>query len=177
MVWVDAIKDEARCENQIILAGERARSRISSAFVAAGDESYEVSITITHLNDNTSSNMLTRSALKDRSAGVYRGTIMIAPNAKGCDAYQREDTLLIGDNPKMDAKPILEINNNEVKCSHGVAIGRVDEEKLFYMTSRGIREEDAEMMIVEGFFDPMIIGMGENGKELKRIIQEKLLSK
>src|SRR5256885_1492185 len=80
-----------------------------------------------------SSHMLTRAVLLEKSKGMYRGLIRILPGASKCDAYQREDALLLGDESRMDAVPILEIKNDDVKCSHGVTLGQVNEEQLFYL--------------------------------------------
>ena len=72
----------------------------------------------------------------------------------------------------MDAEPILEIANNNVKCSHGVTLGQVNDEQLFYLKSRGIDEELATRMIVHGFFDQLLISMGEYGQKLRHQIEE-----
>ena len=82
--------------------------------------------------------------------------IKIESNAFESNGYQKEDTLLLSPDAEADSIPNLEIDNNEVRCTHGAAIGPVDEEKLFYLRSRGLGEELAKKKIVEGFFEPMI---------------------
>ena len=80
---------------------------------------------------------------------------------------EHEDTLLLGEHAHIDAVPILEIENNEVQCSHGVTIGSISDEQLFYLQARGIFIEDAKKMLLLGFFDRMLISMGELGKSIR----------
>lgn len=174
IVWIDAATRAATTKNTTILAGEGANARFSSIFIGIGDEQYNAEATMIHAASRTSSNMLTRAALLDNSTGIYRGLVKILPDSAHCDAYQREDTLLLGNNARMDAAPILEISNDNVKCSHGVAIGQINDEQLFYLESRGITKTEAKHMIIEGFFDPLLISMGEQGVVLREQIRKHL---
>lgn len=179
--WIDAMTGSPgqptagfEAQNTVLLAGTDARAKFRSVFLGAGDEEYHSVVRMLHLVSRTKSHMLTRAALLGKSSGRYRGLIRIMPGAQKCDAYQRSDTLLVGDRPRMDALPVLEIHNDDVRCSHGVAIGRVDQEPLFYLRSRGIPAGSAMSMLVRGFFDPVLISMGEDGRLIGQIFSSRL---
>ena len=87
--------------------------------------------------------MKTRSGMLDERPGRYEGLIKIDKNAAGCEADQKEDTLLISPDAKMVATPNLEICNEDVRCSHGVSLSQLDAEKIFYFRRRGLKEADA----------------------------------
>lgn len=172
--WIDATFGTARNESTAYLLGEQAEVKFRSLFVGREDEEYDIAANMIHAAPHTSSNMLTRAALLGKSKGRYRGLIRIMPGARGCVAYQRQDSLLLGDESSMDSRPVLEIGNDDVRCSHGVTLGQVDAEKLFYMESRGIPPDAAAAMIVNGFFDQIIISMGEYGSVVRSRISDRL---
>ncbi|HIH24292.1 TPA: SufD family Fe-S cluster assembly protein [Candidatus Woesearchaeota archaeon] len=181
--WIDAMTGSSShtsadfdAQNTVLLAGNGAQAKFRSVFLGAGDETYRSVVRMLHLVSRTRSHMLTRAALLGKSSGQYRGLIRILPDAQKCDAYQRADTLLIGERPRMDALPVLEIHNDDVRCSHGVAIGRVDQEPLFYLRSRGIPADSAISMLVRGFFDPVLISMGEDGRMIGEAFSSRLTS-
>jgi Fe-S cluster assembly protein SufD len=173
--WSDALlRDSAESRNTICLAGDGADAKYRSALLCVGDEHCSTSTTMVHRGNRTASSMLTRAALLDHSEAKYRGTVRILPDAAGCDAYQRADTLLLGDSARMDATPVLEIANNDVRCTHGVTLGQVDDEQLFYLESRGIARPVAMEMVLEGFFDQILISMGEHGRRVQRLLLERM---
>jgi Fe-S cluster assembly protein SufD len=172
LVWTDVAFNGMRSENTIYLAGDGANARFGSVFLGKNAEECRQVVSMIHKGSRTSSHMLTRAVMLDNSKGAYRGLIRILPDAKGCDAFQREDALLLGDHSRMDAVPVLEISNDDVRCSHGVTLGQIDEEQLFYVQSRGLSRADAISMMVQGFFDQMLIAMGEMGEPLRKQLQE-----
>jgi Fe-S cluster assembly protein SufD len=172
LLWTDVAINSMQSDNIVYLGGDGAHARFGSIFLGKGSDICTQKATMVHKGTHTSSHMLTRAVMLDQSKGIYRGLIKILPNAKGSDAFQREDALLLGDHSRMDAVPILEISNDEVKCSHGVTLGQINEEQLFYLQSRGIGRKDAIAMIVQGFFDQMLIAMGEMGESLRKELQE-----
>ncbi len=120
-----------------------------------------------HEAPNTTSNILTKGVVLDKSKALSRGLIKIkqhAPNSKG---YEKQEVLILSDNAEADAIPNLEIDNNEVICSHGSSVTNIDKELLFYMTSRGINEDDAKKLLINGFFSPLI----DKFKEFKEIVE------
>jgi Fe-S cluster assembly protein SufD len=173
--WSDAaVGKSTKTENTVFLIGERAQARFRSVLLGIDHERYATTARMIHTASRTHSHMLTRVALLDSSAAAYRGLIRILPGAVGCDAFQKEDTLLIGEHARMDAMPILEIDNDDVRCSHGVTFGRIDDESLFYLQSRGIPLESAKQLVISGFFDQVLISMGEHGKMIHDMFERRL---
>jgi Fe-S cluster assembly protein SufD len=110
---------------------------------------------VVHKSSHTSSIMKAKGILQD-SIGKYKGTIRIEPKSAGCNAHQRSDILLLDEKSKGDAEPVLDVNNDDVSCSHGATLGQIDNEQLFYLTSRGLDENSAKQMIIEGFLTPIV---------------------
>jgi Fe-S cluster assembly protein SufD len=142
--------------------------------VAFGDKKqcYDFNNETIHVASKTKSDMLTRVVLNGNARTVYRGLVKIERGAVGCEGYQKDDTILLDENARADAVPNLEIGNNDVKCSHGATISQVDEDKLFYMMSRGLSEKNAKKAIVEGFFDPIVSKLGD--EELQNNLIEQI---
>src|SRR5207247_6619886 len=94
--------------------------------------------------------------LTDRARSVYHGLIQVAEGAQRTDAYQANRNLLLSDTARADSIPGLEILANDVRCTHGATIGTVDAEQMYYLMARGLRRHEAQRLIVEGFFAPVI---------------------
>jgi Fe-S cluster assembly protein SufD len=109
-----------------------------------------------HLAPHTKSDLLFKGALAGKSRSVWRGMVYVAPNAQKTDGYQSAHTLLLSEDARADSIPGLEILADDVRCSHGATVGKVEEEILFYLTTRGIPRADAERLAVEGFFEPIL---------------------
>ena len=139
-----------------ILREQGASSDDSCLFFGNKDQQFEISSSTIHAAPNTKSNMLVKGALDDRARTVYQGLININNNASNSDGYQKQDTLMLSQEAEMNPIPTLEIDNNEVKCSHGASVGQLDKEKLFYLMSRGITEKDAKNVLVQAFFEEII---------------------
>lgn len=175
ILWIDAAFGErVDAEVTTFLAGEGSNAEFTSVFLGKDEEQYTIKSRMVHSGNKSTSNMLTRAVLLDCSRGDYEGMIRILPHAAGCDAYQKEDTLLLSSEAKMDAQPNLEISNEDVRCSHGVGLGRIDDEKLFYLLSRGIPKTKAIQLIVEGFFGQIIDRMGTHGDPVKKRLVARL---
>lgn len=108
-----------------------------------------------HQAPDTKSDLLYKGTLTERARSVWRGMIRVAPGANGTDAYQVNNNLLLDRRARADSIPGLEIEANEVRCTHGATAGQVDAEQLFYLQSRGIPARAAQQLIVEGFFEPV----------------------
>ena len=116
--------------------------------------------------------MLTKGIVKDKSKSVYNGLVNVNENAVNTDGYQKEDILILSENAEADSIPELEINNNDVRCTHGATISQIDKEKLFYLTSRGIKKPEAESLLVNGFIEPVVKEIPlEYSIELNRLIR------
>jgi Fe-S cluster assembly protein SufD len=109
-----------------------------------------------HSAPGARSNLYCKNALKDKSRGVYFGVIDVAENAQKTDAYQTNRNFLLSKEARVDSIPNLAIRANDVKCSHGASTGQVNEEELFYLRSRGLKKEEAERLLVTGFFGDII---------------------
>lgn len=144
----------SRCvtENEL---HEGSNVRSYGVYLGVEDQQFDIRAATFHKGNKSSSDMYTRGVLDDKAKAVYRGLLDIDSQAFGCDGYQTEETIVIGDDAVADAIPDLQIRNNDVRCSHGASIGRIDEEKLFYLLARGIKRQEAVKMVVEGFFEPV----------------------
>ncbi|MCF6277713.1 MAG: Fe-S cluster assembly protein SufD [Anaerolineales bacterium] len=138
------------------LVGRGAAGRMSGFYFADGDQHLDHDTQQNHLVPNTSSDLLFKGALKEKSRSVWQGMIYVAPGAQKTDGYQANRNLILSENARADSIPGLEINADDVRCTHGATIGKIDPEPLFYLLSRGIPQIEAERLIVEGFFDPIM---------------------
>ena len=145
-------------------------------FFGSGNQQFGIAINAIHDAPNTKSDLATKGALNDRAKGLYTGLIKINPDAAKSVGYQREDVLQLSEEAESNAIPNLEIGNEDVKCSHGATTGQINKEKIFYLMSRGIPEQEARNKIVEGFFEPLITGIQieKIQDEIRKIIEKKL---
>lgn len=109
-----------------------------------------------HQTPGTKSDLLIKTVLFDKSKFTYDGLIRIEKEARGSDACQRNENLVIGKKARVDNRPALEILANDVGCTHAVTVGKIDEEALFYLMSRGVDLSEAQGLIIAGFFEPVI---------------------
>lgn len=128
----------------------------SAVFFPRGEQHVDLVTTVDHLVGDTQSTTMVKSAATDHGQARYLGNIRIAANAHRSNASLRDDALLLSTNAHIDSVPALEIAANDVKAFHGATVGAIDEEMLFYMTSRGLARQAAEKMIALGFFAPAI---------------------
>jgi Fe-S cluster assembly protein SufD len=141
---------------ETILNAQGGRADLLGIWIGTDDRHVDIHTLQDHKAPRTSSDLLYKNALKDRSKTIHTGLIRIARSAKQANAYQANRNLLLSEGAKADSIPMLEIEADDVRCTHGVAVGPVDEEQRFYLTSRGLTEAEAERLIVQGFFDPIL---------------------
>lgn len=129
-----------------------------------------------HLAPNTTSDLTYKGALLGNSRCVWQGMIYVSHNAIKTDGYQINRNLMLSPTARADSIPGLEILANDVRCTHGSTIGKIDEEQMFYLLSRGISKKEAEKLIIDGFFDPIIqnIYIDSIRDRYKKLIDEKL---
>ncbi|MEQ9408963.1 MAG: Fe-S cluster assembly protein SufD [Fuerstiella sp.] len=129
-----------------------------------------------HRQQGTHSDLLYKEVLRDDSRVIWRGMIKVDPAAQQTDGYQRSDALMLSHDARCDSIPGLQIEADDVRCTHGATTGRVDEEQIFYAQSRGISEKEAMHMIVEGFFQQIYdrIPIEVVRETLSRTVQGKL---
>ena len=138
------------------LVGQGATGRMSGFYFTDGGQHLDHDTQQNHLAPNTTSDLLFKGALKDRSRSVWQGMIYVAPGAQKTDGYQANRNLVLSPKAHADSIPGLEILADDVRCTHGATVGKIDSEQVFYLRSRGIPYEEAERLIVEGFFDPIM---------------------
>ena len=158
------------------LVGKGASGRMSGFYFADGTQHLDHDTQQNHLVPNTSSDLLFKGALKDASRSVWQGMIHVAPGAQKTDGYQANRNLILSEDARADSIPGLEISADDVRCTHGATIGKIDPEPLFYLRSRGIPQEDAERLVVEGFFDPIMQRIPFEGvrERFQQAIKDKL---
>ena len=142
--------------SELDLAGEGATGRMSGFYFADGDQHLDHDTQQNHLAPHTTSDLLFKGALKGHSRSVWQGMIYVAPAAQKTDGYQANRNLILSPDARADSIPGLEILADDVRCTHGATVGKLEQEPLFYLKSRGIPEREAERLIVEGFFDPIM---------------------
>jgi Fe-S cluster assembly protein SufD len=138
------------------LVGEGATGRMSGFYFADGEQHLDHDTQQNHLAPHTTSDLLFKGALKGNSRSVWQGMIYVAPVAQKTDGYQANRNLILSSGARADSIPGLEILADDVRCTHGATVGKLEQEPLFYLKSRGIPEREAERLIVEGFFDPIM---------------------
>src|SRR6266536_1964441 len=147
-------KGKIRIQND--LAGEGATSRVTGAYFADGSQHLDYDTFQEHIAPNTTSDFAFKGSLRDEASTVWRGMIRVEKDAQKTNAYQENRNLMLS--PTTHAVPIpgLEILANDVRCTHGATVSRVDREELFYLMSRGLSRGDAERLIVRGFFQDIL---------------------
>jgi len=121
-----------------------------------GDQSFDSFSNLMHIGKSTVAKNMSKGAFKDRSASIMKGMINIGEQARGANSYLACHGMLLSKQAKANAVPSLEIKTNEVKATHSASVSPIDEEKIFYLTCRGMDREEARKMLTLGFFDPLI---------------------
>lgn len=142
----------AHIHQDVLLDGRGASGEVNGVTFATGRQVLSYYTQQTHAAPQTRSDLLYKQVLRDKSRVIWRGMIKVEPEAQLTDGYQRNDGLLLSPDCRADAIPGLEIEADDVRCTHGATAGRVDEEQIFYCMCRGLTEFEAMHMIVEGFF-------------------------
>ena len=133
------------------VAGEGASAELDGLYFATGEQHFDQRTLQVHSSPRTTSNLLYKGAVKDKARSVYQGLIIARPGANGVDAYQKNNNLVLSDGARADSLPGLQIDTDDLKCSHGSTIGNLDPEELFYLRSRGLDENEARRMLIKGF--------------------------
>lgn len=156
----------------IQLVGEGARGEILSVAFAGQDQHQDAGAKVIHAAPNTSSRITSKSISKDNGRASYRGLAKIHKQATNSKISVECDALLIGENARSDTYPTMEIDNDQVRVEHEARVSKVAEEQLFYLTSRGLTEDDARLLIVNGFMEPFTKELPlEYAVELNRLIE------
>ena len=138
------------------LKGEGAEANVYGAYVCGADERVKIAVDMRHDVPHCNSRQLFKGIAGGSSRVDFYGKIIVAKDAQRTEAYQENHNILLSDAAKVDTKPQLEIYADDVKCSHGATIGRLNEEEQFYMRSRGISLEDAKVLQMISFIAPVL---------------------
>ncbi len=142
--------------SELDLAGEGSSGRMSGFYFTDGTQHLDHDTQQNHLAPHTTSDLLFKGALKGKSRSVWQGMIYVAKGAEKTDGYQANRNIVLEEGARADSIPGLEILADDVRCTHGATVGKLEQEPLFYLESRGITQKEAERLVVEGFFDPIM---------------------
>lgn len=142
----------ARLRTDCSLSGRGATGDIVALSFADENQTIDFRTFHSHIAPDTSSNLLFKGAIDDEARSIYTGLIRVGPEARGTNAFQTNRNLKLSDTAWAESVPNLEIENNDVACSHASTVGPVEEEQMFYLQSRGVPDDVAERLIVDGFF-------------------------
>ena len=155
----------------VLLDGEGAEANIYGAYVCGDTEKVKIAVDMHHKVPHCNSRQLFKGIAGGTSKVDFYGKIIVAQDAQRTEAYQENHNILLSDGAKVDTKPQLEIYADDVKCSHGATIGRLNEEEQFYMRSRGISLEDARVLQMISFIAPVLDNI-EDAQEREAVAQK-----
>jgi Fe-S cluster assembly protein SufD len=138
------------------LNGEGASGELLGLYFPGGRQHLDHHTNQLHRAPSATSDLLLKGALKDRARSVYQGYVKVYPGAQKTNAYQANRNLMLSKHARADSIPGLEIEADDVRCTHGATVGQIPDEYLFYLMARGIGRPDAERMIVQGFFEEVL---------------------
>ena len=164
--------------SEINLVGQGSTGRMSGFYFTDHNQHLDHDTQQNHLAPHTTSDLLFKGALTDESRSVWQGMIYVAPGAQKTDGYQANRNLVLSRKARADSIPGLEILADDVRCTHGATVGKLDADQVFYLRARGIPEKVAERLIVEGFFDPIMQRIPFEGvrKRFQTAIEEKMIA-
>ncbi len=162
------------------LAGQGSSAKVTGAYAGEGRQHLDYDTTQEHAAPHTNSDLAFRGVLTGRATAVWSGMIKVDRDAQQTDAFQESRNLLLSTKSHADAIPGLEIEADDVRCTHAAAVAQVDREQLYYLTSRGLSDEVATRLVVEGFLASLVERIPEGplreriGEALERRLAELL---
>jgi len=173
--WINLSFESIQSKLIFSLDGEGCDFAYKSILFANHKQNFDVNVRAIHNAPHTKSDILIRGVVDDEAKINCKGLVRVESNAPHSEGYQKTNILTLSDDAVAKSLPELEIENNDVKCSHGATVGKVSEENLFYLMSRGLSKEEAKRQIVEGFMFEVVdyIDIKEVTDEVKKIIYEK----
>ena len=138
------------------LGGPGSEARVTGAYASRGRQHIDFDTTQEHAAPSTTSDLAFRGVLAGRSTAVWKGNIIVDPGAQKTDAFQESRNLLLSKRAHADAIPGLEIQANDVRCTHAAAVAQVDTEQLFYLRAHGLPEAEAKRLVIEGFLSALV---------------------
>ena len=138
------------------LAGRGSSAKVTGAYAGGGSQHLDYDTTQEHAAEDTVSDLAFRGVLADRATAVWRGMIRVDPGAQRTDAFQESRNLLLSTEAHADAIPGLEIEADDVRCTHAAAVAQVDPEQLYYLRSHGLADAEAKRLVIEGFLQELV---------------------
>ena len=168
--------DYARVVTDARVEGVGANTRQVALYFAGGEQMHDFRTLQDHVAPRTTSDLLFKGAVQDSAKSVYTGLIRIGHEAKGSAAYQTNRNLTLSHGAWAESVPNLDIQTNDVKCSHASTVGPIDEDQLFYLESRGVHPDVAQRLVVLGFFDEVLaqLPVGDLAATLRERVANKL---
>jgi Fe-S cluster assembly protein SufD len=158
------------------LAGPGSEARVTGGYAGGSGQHLDYDTTQEHAAPNTFSDLAFRGVLGGTATAVWRGMIRVDPGAQGTDAFQESRNLLLSPDAHADAIPGLEIEADDVRCTHAAAVAQIDRDQLFYLTSRGLDPAAAKSLIVEGFLESLVerLAAGPVREEISAALERRL---
>lgn len=148
------------------------QAKILGIVIGKNKDNIKINTKQLHLKGDTVSDLLIKGVFFEESRFSYDGLIRIEKDAQKSNAYQRNENLILSPNAHVDTKPELEIEANDVRCTHGATIGRINEEQIFYLESRGLAKNAARQLVIQGFLGEIVDKIED--KEIREIIEKKI---
>jgi Fe-S cluster assembly protein SufD len=164
-----------RNDIQTALAGSGSECTFDGLYLASGHQHVDHHTTIDHAQPHCTSRELYKGILDGQSSGVFNGKVVVRPEAQKSDAGQTNKNLLLSGSAVINTKPQLEIFADDVKCSHGATIGRLDDDALFFLRARGIGREEARRLLIHAFASEVIqrIGVESLRTRLEQVVRSR----
>ncbi len=158
------------------LAGPGSEARVTGGYAGGPGQHLDYDTTQEHAAPNTNSDLAFRGVLAAGATAVWRGMIRVDPGAQQTDAFQESRNLLLSPEAHADAIPGLEIEADDVRCTHAAAIAQIDRDQLFYLTSRGLDPAEAKSLIIEGFLESLVERLPEGPvrEEISAALEQRL---
>lgn len=168
--------DYARVSTSARLVGQGGNTRQIAIYFTGGEQMHDFRTRQEHVAPKTTSDLLFKGAIQDNAKSVYTGLIKIHKEAKGSSAFQTNRNLTLSKGAWAESVPNLDIETNDVKCSHASTVGPIDEDQLFYLESRGVHPDVAARLVVLGFFDEVLdqLPVGDLAEGLREKVAKKL---
>jgi Fe-S cluster assembly protein SufD len=168
-----------RYDVECVMEGEGGHSFMYAVGVLDHNQQFGQFTKQHHKTGNTTSDLMFKNVLRDSAVSNYAGVIKVEKNANGTNAYQANRNLVLSKEVRCDTRPILEIESNQLRCTHGATVGQLEEQQLFYLRSRGLRPEQARDVLIEAFLDPILarIQVEAVQKEFAKLVHDKVVRK
>lgn len=154
---------------EVDIQAEGAEVNIFGLYSGRSAETFDIKTIQRHSKGKSTSNLLIKGVFFDEAKFAYEGLICIEPHAQQSNAYQKNQNLIMSDKAFVDSRPNLEIHANEVRCTHGSTTGRLNDDQLLYLSDRGIPQNEAEKLLIDGFmrdmFDKMSALVGRDAAD------------